>query len=359
VACAHLDNGVSGPGSQLVVTRAAADGFDVALGEAQPARAMTRDTVQALLCLTKPFVAATVCALAEAHGIGLDDDMRAASPRLARMAGERALNLRDVLAQRAGLLPVPSGAVLFQPETERLRRSEALDWSPDLRPGFDHAYSDFQGANVLRHWIEDVRGLPFGACVRNVVLDPLGIDDMYFGMSEDEWTRVNGRLGVHYEMDDGLPRPLLHELLRKHADDPVMQVVGGYGTATAVAQFYQATLDVLNGRDVAGLPSGGLVREMVRPTALPADDPVLLSKISYGLGFMTDVREALSPAIGPRAYGHIGVLGGSFAFADPDLDLVVVYASNGFPYSMEERPQILAARAALIDAIYEDVTARI
>jgi CubicO group peptidase (beta-lactamase class C family) len=358
VACAHLDNGVSGPGSQLVVARGAADDFNFAMGEAQPGRAMTSDTVQALLCLTKPFIAATVCTLAESNAIGLDDDVRFASPRLARMAGDRVLTLRDVLSQCAGLHPVPSAAVLFQPEAERVRRSGELQWSPDLRPGVDHAYSDFQGANVLRHWIEDVSGLPFGTCIRTRVLGPLGIRDMFFGMSEHEWSGVRDRLGVHYEMDDGLPRPLLHELLRKHADDAVMQVVGGYGTASAVANFYRATLEVLNGREVAGLPSPSLVREMVQPVAPAAVDPMLLSKISYGVGFMTDLGEALCPVIGPRAYGHIGVLGGSFAFADPDLDLVVVYTSNGFPYSPEERPYILAARNALIEAIYADVGVR-
>jgi CubicO group peptidase (beta-lactamase class C family) len=48
------------------------------------------------------------------------------------------------------------------------------------------------------------------------------------------------------------------------------------------------------------------------------------------------------------------VLGGSFAFADPDRDLVVVYVSNGFPYSTAQRSAVLEARAAIVDAAYAD-----
>jgi CubicO group peptidase (beta-lactamase class C family) len=353
-ARARLADGVSGVGSQVVVATRRTTTCDVAIGEALPGRAMTRDTVQALFCLTKPLVAASVCACAEERGIGVDDDVAANSPRVARMTAGRPVTLRDVLTHTAGLHPVMGAEVMFMPRAERLQRCEQVTWAPDWRVGVDRCYSDFQGWNLLRLWLEDVTGVRFGEYIRRALLDPLGIGDVYFGVNDDEWDDVSARLGVHYEMDHGIPRPLLHELLRKHVDDPEMQSVGGYGSACAIARFYRAALDVIGGREVVGLPSPVLLREMVQPSGPPAADPLLTSVLSFGMGFMTDLRTAFGSAIGPRAFGHFGVLGGSFAFADPDRDLVVVYVANGFPYSAAHRSKVLAARAAIVDVVYSD-----
>jgi CubicO group peptidase (beta-lactamase class C family) len=351
---AALRDGVNGAGAQLVIARGGTTICDLAVGDALPDRALTRDTVQALLCLTKPVVAAGVCGLAEARGIGVDDDVAEASPRLARMVDGRRVCLRDVLTHTAGLHAVVSPQVLLAGRPRRVAFSEQLTWVPEWRIGEDRAYSDFQGWNVLRIWLEDVSGADFGAAMRELVLGPLGIRDMYFGFSDAEWSDVVERLGVHYEIDGGSARPMLHELSRRFINDPPQISLGAYGTAIDLARFYRATLDALTGKATAGLPSPALLREMIRPTGPAAEDPLLQSALSFGMGFMTDLALGLGGPIGPRAYGHMGAFGSSFAFADPDADLVVAYVSNAFPYLVGNRPQVLAARRAIVEAIYND-----
>jgi CubicO group peptidase (beta-lactamase class C family) len=342
-------------GAQLVVSVRDRIICDTALGAAGPDRTMAGDTVQHVFCLTKPVVATAVCIAAENSGIPLDADVRDASPRLAAMLGGRELSLRAVLSHAAGLHPVLAAEVMFQPRDGREAAAAAVSFAEDWPLGEAHAYSEFQGWNVLRLWLEDITMMSFGDAVRHWLFDPLALTDIYFGVRDDEWEDVERRIGLHYDIGRTLARPMLHELLRKHFDDHTMQSVGGYASAAGIAAFYRA---ILRGREeaVAGLPAPATIREMTTPTAVPVLDPVLGSEVSFGLGFMTDLAGALGPALGPRVFGHLGALGQSFAIADPDTGLVGVFCSNGFLVKDGERR---GSRAALCEAMYEDVAAAV
>lgn len=267
------------------------------------------------------------------------------------MAGDRRVALRDVLSHAAGLHTVLAPQVMFLPRPERAAAGDRLVFADGWRTGVDHAYADFQAWNVLRVWLEDVVGEPFGRFVR-ARLTAVGLDDLHFGVGDDEWAAVSDRIGVHYDVIDGRCRPMPHELLRKQLDDPAMQSIGGYGSAAALARFYELVLGALRGTPPRGFPSPARMREMVTPTAPPAVDPVLTSTLSFGLGFMTDLTETLSPSVGARAFGHLGLLGHAFAFADPDIGLVAAFLPNGFLVADAGR---FATRASVVDAIYRDV----
>jgi CubicO group peptidase (beta-lactamase class C family) len=338
IVSAMVADGSRGTGAQLVAYVGDHVICDEGFGIARPGLRMTPETVQSLFCLTKPIAAAAAVAAADSHSISLDDDIRASSPRLRTRLGDTVITLRQVLSHAAGLRDIRAAEIMFLPGAAREAACDTV--ALDGTPGAMRVYSEFQGWNALRMWLEDVHGRPFGACVRELVLEPFAINDVYFGVSDDEWPAVHARLGVHYASDGGPSRPLLHELLRKHLDDPAMQAIGGYGTARGVARFYSRMLAF---RDV-----------MITPTAPPDTDPVLTSRVSFGLGFMTDLRDAFGAAMGARTFGHIGLLGTSFAFADPELGLVAVFASNGFLVEDADR---VATRTALVDALYADAAA--
>jgi CubicO group peptidase (beta-lactamase class C family) len=344
-----------GAGAQLVVRREGRSVLQASFGEARPGLEMTDDVIQGLFCLTKPLVACAVCATADARSMSLDDDVRTISPRLATLLGDRRVSLRDVLSHRAGLHPVSAAAAMFMPRTDRCRVSERATFAGGWRVGIDRAYSDFQGWNVLRVWLEDVTGQPFAGALRESLTAPLGLHDCYFGVTDDEWHDVRDRLGVNYQFDNGAALPLLYGMLRKFVDDPLMQTVGGHASAAAIADFYDATLDVLAGRPRPGLPGIARLTEMLRPTAPRATDPLCSTPVAFGLGFMVDLEEAFGSAVGARAFGHLGLMGNAFAFADPDLDLVAVFVSNAFLLSPDEQRGVGRMRRALVDAIYRDV----
>jgi CubicO group peptidase (beta-lactamase class C family) len=339
-------------GAQLVASVGDTFLYDLAVGEALPGRAMEPDTIQSLYCLTKPIVATATCLIAEQHGIDLDADLSRSSPRVAHMLGGFVLSLRDVLSHAAGLHPMRAADVMFLPRPDRERATTQLVIDVEASIGTNHTYSEFQGWNLLRIWLEDVSGVSFGTCVERTVCEPLGLRDVYFG-SDGTWPALQERLGVHYEVNERYAKPLVHELLRKHLDDPAMQAIGGHASARDIARFYGAVRRGLR-ESVPGLPNSSTLWEMATATAPPAVDPVLTSTVSFGLGFMTNLSVVLSESLGPRAFGHLGLLGHSFAFVDPECDLVVVFCSNGFLVDDRDRQQV---RAALCDAIYEDVMA--
>jgi CubicO group peptidase (beta-lactamase class C family) len=348
-------NGDCGAGAQLVVRRGGQTVMHESFGEARPALPMTESVIQGLFCLTKPVVACAVCAAADSAGISLDDDVRSVSPRLATLLGDHRVSLRDVLSHRAGLHPVSAAEAMFMPSDERHRASERATFADGWRIGVDRAYSDFQGWNVLRVWLEDMTGRSFSAALRHTMLAPLRLHDCYFGVTADQWHDVRNRLGVNYQFDNGVALPLLYGLLRKMLDDPLMQTVGGHGSASAIAQFYEATLDVMSGQTRAGLPATERLQEMVQPSGPRATDPLCSTPVAFGLGFMVDLQEAFGTAIGNRAYGHLGLMGNAFGFADPDLDLVAVFVSNAFLLAPQEQQGIGRMRRALVDVIYRDV----
>lgn len=344
-------SGTRAAGARLIVSLGGDVLVDLCAGETRPGRTMRHDTVHSLFCLTKPIVATVAVAVADERGVPLDDDMRTSSPRIAEMAGDRRVVLRDVLSHSAGVHTVLAPQVMFLPRPERAAACNRLVFADGWRTGVDHAYADFQAWNVLRVWLEDVTGEPFSRLLR-ARLTAAGLDDLHFGVGDDEWAAVSDRIGVNYDVIDGQPRPMPHELLRKHLDDPAMQSIGGHGSAAALARFYELVLGALHGSAPRGFPGTERMREMVTPTAPPAVDPVLTSTLSFGLGFMTDLTEALSPSIGARAFGHLGLLGHAFAFADPDIDLVAAYVPNGFLVADGGR---FATRASIVDAIYRDL----
>jgi CubicO group peptidase (beta-lactamase class C family) len=350
-----VDQGTFGTGMQLVVMQHGRVLLNECNGEARPGLAMARDTVQALYCMTKPVVACAVCATADAVGVSIDSDVRDVSPRLAILLGDHRISLRDVLSHRAGLHLVSAPMAMFEPAAKRRELTERATVAGSWRVGVDHAYSDYQGWNVLRVWLEEVTGLPFGVAVRETTLAPLDVDDCYFGVSDAQWIDVRDRLGVNVQLDNGTLLPLLHGLVRKFLDDPLMQVIGGYASAEAMARFYQSTLDVLAGRPRPGLPSPTRLGEMIEPTGAPATDPVLKTPVAFGLGFMVDLVETFGASIGNRAFGHLGLMGNAFSFADPDLDLVAVFIANAVYFSDEGKHGIGRMRRSLVDAIYSDV----
>jgi CubicO group peptidase (beta-lactamase class C family) len=352
-----IDQGTFGTGLQLVVRRGGRVVLNESFGEARPALPMTNDTIQALYCLTKPVVACAVCATVGAVGESLDRDLREVSPRLATLLGDYRVSLRDVLSHRAGLHAVGAPEAMFLPAAQRRAVTERATFADDWRVGVDRAYSDYQGWNVLRVWLEDVTRLPFGVAVREITLAPLGVDDCYFGFTDKQWTDVHDRLGLNVQLDNGALLPLLHGLLRKFLDDPLMQVIGGHASADAIASFYQAALDVFAGRPRPGLPEPPLFHELVQPTSAREPDLLLKTPVAFGLGFMVDLVDVFGATIGSRAFGHLGLMGNAFAFADPDLDLVVVFAANAVYFSAEGKQGIGKMRRSLVAAIYSDVVA--
>ena len=160
---------------------------------------VTADTLFQIGSITKTFVASAIMRLVEAGEVGLDEPVRAYLPDF-RLADEDAASratVRQLLTHTGGWL-----GDYFQEygwgDDALARMVDALAEQPQLTPlGAVWSYNN-AAFYIAGRIIEVVTGKTFETALRDLVLDPLGIEQAYFWM-EDVITR---RFVVGHELDE-------------------------------------------------------------------------------------------------------------------------------------------------------------
>ena len=345
----ELRDGRHARGAQVCAVVGDRPAVGLALGDAGLGRAMRTDTVFRVYCTTKPVTAVAVAGLVDEGRIDLDEPLsrRLSFPVLAR-AG---LTARHLLTHTAGLHGV--SAVHHELTATALRPGllERAAPPPGWQVGLDAAYSEVVGWLLLGQLIEQVTGEPVGRRLRRCVLDPLGMESTWFGMGDDEYDAVAGRLGVNYDLRGARPYPVLMETGRRICGETNC-AYGGYSTAADLARFYSRVGARLAGADDPALPRRSTLVEFCAPARPPVHDHVLGRTCQYGLGFMVDLAgHHFGTRCSARSFGHSGWLGTSYAFADPTHDLAVGVVLNG----IVDEERSFTRRPAITDALYEDL----
>lgn len=314
-------------------------------------------------------------ALAVAHSRGLFDyDERMATywPEFAR-GGKSDVTVRQVLSHQAGLPAITEKmdlAVLADPD----RVADAVGkQEPAWRPGEHHGYH-----GISLGWYEgellrrvDPRHRTIGRFLADEVAAPLGME-LYVGLPD---TVDRGRIAT-IQADHFALRMLLnlHKL-------PLRFVLGFLAPGSITNRAFsnpavlgdpkryndedlrRIELPASNGitrvRDIAkaygtfaagGGPLGltpATLQALEQPASPPskgAFDLVLRREMTYGLGYCKP-----SPSFrfgsSSRAYGTPGA-GGSFGYADPDLQLGFAYAMNRMDFYLVQDPREVALSKA-------------
>lgn len=328
-------------------------------------RPWQRDTIANIYSTTKGVVAICAHRLVEEGRLDLDAPVARYWPEFAQ-GGKETIPVRWLLDHRAGLAGVrapldPQALYDWGAMTAALAAQAPL-WEPGTRHGYHAVTFGWLVGEVIRR----ITGKSVGACVRDELATPLGLD-LWIGLPESEDRRCADLSAPPMIPVPGEPS-LLEVILRDPSsvtalaftNPPSLMMPGtvnsrawrgaeipganGHATARALARLYGA---IARGGDVDGVHVLGA--EASRRAACEqvyGEDLVLQVPTRFGLGFMLPHPAA---SFGPNkgAFGHPGA-GGSLAFADPDARL-------GFGYVMNRMgPRILLdPRAiALIDAVY-------
>ena len=314
-------------------------------------------------------------ALAVAHTQGLFDyNERVATywPEFAR-GGKANLTVRQLLSHQAGLCAIDQKmdlALLADPD----RVADAIGKQvPAWRPGEHHGYH-----GVSLGWYEsellrrvDPRHRTIGRFFADEVARPLGLEfyiglprtvdrrriatiqadhfaaRMLLNMHKLPVTFVLGFLKPRSLMNRTFGNPaVLGQPLRYNDDDMrsiELPASNGIGRVRDIAKAY-GTFAI--GGGPLGLKPETLraLEEPARPPAKGLFDLVLRREVSYGLGYC---KPSASFRFGSsnRAYGTPGA-GGSFGFADPDLELGFAYAMNRMDYYLMQDPRETALSKA-------------
>ena len=334
--------------AQIVVRQGGDTLLDAAVGSTHLHQPFTANTLSALYCTAKPVVAVAVLHLVAEGELSLDD-------RLGDVVEDLGVSwiadrtIEQVLGHTAGLHVVNTILARILPPRSRSSWVDASPPPEGWRFGADRAYSEFGGWFMLGRVIEALSERPFDTYVRQAVLDPYGVaaDDLVLRIDDDDYARLAPRISATLDLTMEQPVPLLAEVGPETAAE-WNPSFGSYGTMSAVADFYRGLLDDLGGAEKV-LPVD-LIGDAVTARLPLTEDVTPGRPAGFGLGFMTPLSSHFfGEAPSQRAFGHAGQGGTSFAFADPECDLVVAVLYNA---GLDADTALSFRRVHLVDAIY-------
>ncbi|MFA5786080.1 MAG: serine hydrolase domain-containing protein [Actinomycetota bacterium] len=336
------------------------------LADKATGRAWEEDTLQLVFSTTKGATSTCVHMLVERGLLDLDAPVADYWPEFAA-AGKRDIPIRHVLSHQAGLAALdhplsPAEVLAWHPMTEALARQKPL-WEP----GTKHAYHAVTYGFLTGELVRRVTGRSLGRFFAEEVAEPLGLD-FWIGLPEEHEARVAKLVPPQFVLPEGTDLDSLGEpmasIVRAIMDptslptralavsDPPLDfdarevhaaelpASNGIGTARALSRMYAALIGEVDG---IRLLDPATV-ERARTSQARGPDGTLIVPTNWGLGFQLSIESNLLS--GPGAFGHNG-LGGSLAFAHPELGIAFGYAMNGMAMGIGTDPR--AAR--LIEAV--------
>ncbi len=304
-------------------------------GERRPA---TDRTLYTIFSCTKAIVASAVWTLFEDGLLRLDERVVDIIPEF-NTNGKDVITVEQVLLHTAGFPMAPLGP--GQWETREGRLAAFSRWRLNWEPGSQFQYHATSAHWVLVEIIERRTGVEYHRFLRDRILDPMGLDDLYVGLPRD----LNDRVAdVLYVVPPAPPPGGWGEVTPGailNFNKPQNREVGvpgggGIATAGALALFYQP---LING----GVTASG--KRIMKPEtiAFATDvrtlgrytDPMTGLPVSRGLSVIVANSDGYASARGfghnasPRAFGHAGA-GGQVAWGDPETGISVGYVTNGF-----------------------------
>ena len=203
-----------------------------------------------------------------------------------------------------------------------------LEWTPGSRVVYHPASAHWTAAAL----IEALAGEDFRAFIRRRVIAPLGLEDeLFVGLPDAE----HGRAAAIYDPPgEGAgrfpPRTPENTPEGRRAGIPGG---GGYGSARAMAAFYQmlANGGAMPAPGGARVLSPRMVEFVTRNFTSDRVDEYMGLAMHRGLGphsrGETPVARGLGAIAHPRTFGHGGV-GSSYCWADPTSGLSFAFLSN-------------------------------
>jgi CubicO group peptidase (beta-lactamase class C family) len=315
------------PGAQFAIARHGKLGVFSTIGDARidPKRvAAADDTLWLMYSNTKVITACAVWLLVERGALSFSDRVSDHLPGF-EAHGKRDITVIQLLSHQGGFPSADVTPAAWE-DHELLRRvvnGFTLEWTPGSRVQY-HGRSAHWVAGAM---IEALTKMDFRDFIRESITEPLGLaDELYVGMPD----AVHGRAAdMHEPASDGRQVPIAEANTAAHRRAGAPNG-GGYGTARAMAAFYQmlVTGGRLNG---VRLLSPRMVAFVTRNFTGDRVDLNMGMPMHRGLGphvrGTTEFIRGLGSLASPRTFGHGGV-GSSYCWADPDSGVSFAYLTN-------------------------------
>src|SRR5499427_2568615 len=346
---ADIDKGTI-PGVVLVISRHGKIGYFEAIGSLDPENktAMTKDAIFRIYSMTKPITTVTAMMLFEQGKLALTDpvakyipafkDVKVAVEKetdgkttLELVAAQRPITVQDLMRHSSGLTYGFFGASavkkayldaeLYKGEFTNAEFAERLARLPlAFQPGTTWDYS--HSTDVLGRLIEVVSGLTLYQFEKERVLDPLGMKDTSFYITDkSKQDRIvepfpdDRSIGIDAVFND----PRVAQAWESGGG-------GMVGTAMDYARFCQMLLNggTLDGKRILGPKTVAYMgSDQLGPSINPGPLYLPGAGFGFGLGFAVRKEAGVSPLPGSVGELNWGGAGGTYFWIDPKEGMFV------------------------------------
>ncbi len=315
--------------------------------EREQVRSWTVRTLVPVYSATKVPAAATLLMALESRGLHAETPVAEVWPRFP-VAGA---SFAHVLSHQCGLAVLDQKVSVFDhAEVVAALEAQKPEWALATAQGY---HPRTFGA-LLDEPVRRLTGKPLGVYWREAIAEPLDLD-FWIGLPESEWPRVAKLYPGKASKDDladafykhlttsgtftrhafSSPRGLhaIHEMNEPRAWSAGLPALGGVGTASALAKFYQAVIGAI------ASPVSAAIRHALATPRCSGDDLVLLRPTTFTCGAQQDPVDEAGRKIrhiygtSHAAFGHPGA-GGSHGFADPATGISFAYVMNQMDLSV-------------------------
>jgi len=309
--------------------------------EREQQRPWTTETLVPVYSATKGPAAATLLLALETRGLNEGTPVREVWPKFPVEHAE----FRHLLSHQCGLAVLDQrGEILDHASVVSALENQLPAWSI----GDGHGYHPRTFGALVDEPVRRLTGRTLGEFWHREIATPLGLE-FWIGLPATEWPRV-ARLYPGKRGNDDLADAFYKHLTasgsftRRAFSSPhglyavqdmnestawaaALPSLGGLGTASAIARFYQAAIGAIVS------PLSPSIREALKRTQSAADDRVLLRPTVFTCGMQKDPVDSagvkLRRIFGPSmsAFGHPGA-GGSHGMGDPETGVSFAYTMN-------------------------------
>ncbi len=315
-------------------------------GSEKPA---TDETLYHFFSSTKAIVAAAVWMLFEDGTLRLDEKVADIIPEFGTN-GKEIIDVETLMLHAGGFPLAPFKQSQWTDRKALLAAFSQwrLNWPVDSR----YEYHATSAHWVLSEIIERRGGLPWKRFIKERLLDPMGLDELYIGCPPEQQYRVADieYIGEHLPPAGGWGE-VTPELILGF-NKPAVRAAGAPGagavaSAASMALFYQPLINGGVAADGTQIMKPETIAFGTKVRAKPQHIELGMNLIFPGLNLNTNRALAVSVAgddgnavyrgfgrtSSGRAFGHGGA-GGQIAFGDPETGISVGYCTNGFVDAM-------------------------
>ena len=314
---------------------------------------LDRDDLMLWKSSGKPVGAVAIAQLKELGKLELDDPVATHIPEFSQ-GGKETVTIRHLLTHQGGF---PITPFTEPPDTwdGAIEIICAMPLADDWVIGETAGYHAVTSWYILGELVARLDGRRYSQYIREEIYAPLGIEDCFIGMTDDQYDEYKSRIAPICNTAKGA-----QEWQTNHLREWVTKCIPGAnarGPARELGRFYEALLSGGSGSHGEILHPES-VANLVTRHRVGKDDAGFRHKMDWGLGFIINSNEygELTVPYGyglhasRNAFGHGGRECMS-AFADPEHDLVVIANFNGMPGEPRHNQRVREFNTA----IYEDL----